>query len=430
VGRKVREVALDTLNARIKLKSRSKPYFRMLDQGAHFGYRKGQRVARWLVRVQGGGDYTVETFSTADQLIDGKWKEVTDYYTAQDEARELAKRMSGNGAGSAVTGPFTVNCAMEEYLARKEAEDSKGLTDAKNRTENLIRPTLGDILVRDLTRDGLTKWINGIARRPRHVRGKAGKKSRALPAPATEEEKRQRKSSANRTRTVLFAALNQAFHDGRVDSDAAWRAVKPFREADSAKVRYFSVDEFRRLDNVTEGDFRQLLKAGVLTGCRYGELTRLRVGDFNLDAGTLFVGKSKSGKARHVVLTAEGQGFFRQLTVGRQPSELMLKRDGGGAWGPSHQIRPMKQACARARITPAAGFHILRHTYASLLVMAGAPLNVVATNLGHADTRMCERHYAHLAPSYVAETIRKFAPTFGTVEESNVVEATRRGGVR
>ena len=35
--------------------------------------------------------------------------------------------------------------------------------------------------------------------------------------------------------------------------------------------------------------------------------------------------------------------------------------------------------------------------------MGGMPLMVVARNLGHADTRMVERHYGHLAPSYVAE---------------------------
>ena len=53
--------------------------------------------------------------------------------------------------------------------------------------------------------------------------------------------------------------------------------------------------------------------------------------------------------------------------------------------------------CKAARISPAASFHVLRHTYASHLVMAGAPLQVVAANLGHADTRMTEKHYAHLA---------------------------------
>lgn len=53
--------------------------------------------------------------------------------------------------------------------------------------------------------------------------------------------------------------------------------------------------------------------------------------------------------------------------------------------------------------------------------MSGVPLNVVAHNLGHADTRMTERHYSHLAPSYIAETIRKFAPEFGTLDETRVV---------
>ncbi len=60
--------------------------------------------------------------------------------------------------------------------------------------------------------------------------------------------------------------------------------------------------------------------------------------------------------------------------------------------------------------------------------MGGVPLPVVAHNLGHADTRMTERHYAHMAPSYVAESIRKFAPRFGTVEQSKVVPIERARG--
>jgi hypothetical protein len=54
------------------------------------------------------------------------------------------------------------------------------------------------------------------------------------------------------------------------------------------------------------------------------------------------------------------------------------------------------------------------------MVMAGVPLNVVGHNLGYADTRMTEKHCAHLAPSYVAETIRRLVPSFGTVERSTV----------
>jgi hypothetical protein len=51
------------------------------------------------------------------------------------------------------------------------------------------------------------------------------------------------------------------------------------------------------------------------------------------------------------------------------------------------------------------------------------PLMVVAKNLGHADTRMVERHYGHLAPSFVADAIRAGAPRFGTVRNKGNVRA-------
>ena len=70
----------------------------------------------------------------------------------------------------------------------------------------------------------------------------------------------------------------------------------------------------------------------------------------------------------------------------------------------------MRAACMHARITPPLGFHGLRHTWASLAVMNGVPLMVVARNLGHADTRMVEKHYGHMAPSYIVEAIHAGAP--------------------
>jgi integrase len=91
----------------------------------------------------------------------------------------------------------------------------------------------------------------------------------------------------------------------------------------------------------------------------------------------------------------------------------MLRRSNGEPWRPSNQTVPLAVACRRAGISPPINFHALRHSYASLAVMAGAPLHVVGKNLGHADTRMVEKHYGHMADSYVADTIRAAAPRFG-----------------
>src|SRR5262249_32610079 len=139
------------------------------------------------------------------------------------------------------------------------------------------------------------------------------------------------------------------------------------------------------------------------------ELTRLEIADFNSQAGTLTIRKSKSGKPRHVILTPEGAAFFRTHCAGR--TGLMFPRHDGQPWGKSEQARPMRTACARAGIPPIS-FHGLRHTWASLAVMAGMPLVVVARNLGHADSRMTERHYGHLASDYIARTIHAHAPRY------------------
>jgi len=86
----------------------------------------------------------------------------------------------------------------------------------------------------------------------------------------------------------------------------------------------------------------------------------------------------------------------------------------------------MAAACERAKITPAINFHGLRHTWASLAVMASVPLMVVAKNLGHRDTRMVEMHYGHMAPNYVADAIRAGAPRFGFKPDAKIAALARR----
>jgi integrase len=52
-------------------------------------------------------------------------------------------------------------------------------------------------------------------------------------------------------------------------------------------------------------------------------------------------------------------------------------------------------------------------------------MGVIAEQLGHADTQMTEKHYAHLAPSYVADTIRAQFLTLGIGGDDPVVSLRR-----
>src|SRR5262249_40161036 len=153
-----------------------------------------------------------------------------------------------------------------------------------------------------------------------------------------------------------------------------WRKLRRFEGVDSARLRYLSIDESVRLLNACPEDFRRLVRAALETGCRFGELARLVVADFNPDVGTVAVTRSKTNRRRHVVLTDDGVAFFRSLCIGRSGDERMLLRDDGGEWRHTNQARPMAAAVARAKIAPRISFHGLRHTYASLAIMNGVPL--------------------------------------------------------
>jgi integrase len=122
-----------------------------------------------------------------------------------------------------------------------------------------------------------------------------------------------------------------------------------------------------------------------------------------------------------VVLASEGRTLFAAWTAGRPANAHIFLREDGRSWGRSHQQRPLNDASKIAKISPPATFHVLRHTHASHLAMNGVGLGVIAAQLGHADTRMTEKHYAHLAPSYVADTIRAHFPTLGIGGEETVV---------
>jgi integrase len=164
------------------------------------------------------------------------------------------------------------------------------------------------------------------------------------------------------------------------------------------------------------------VQAALTTGARYGELTALRADDFDPDAGTLTIRMAKNGRGRHVVLTEEGIRLFSALAAGKPHNALLLPK-AEGAWLKTVQTYHMARACERAAIDPPIGFHGLRHTWASLAVMNRTPLMVVARALGHADTRMVEKHYGHLAPDFVNEAIRAGAPRFG-LEPGNVIPIT------
>jgi integrase len=385
MAKRVRDSGLDSRAARGKLKPRGKPYYKSIGEGLHLGYRKGQVEGKWVVRRYAGHQsYITDTIGTADDIADADGTTVLSFWQAQEKAREI-------GGQLAYSGPYRVQDAVADYLTFL-GDRSKVIG---GRIQKHIVAKLGDELVEGLTADAIRRWHNSMVK-----------------TDADPEVTRKSQVSANRMLATLKSALNMAFREGKVSVDVAWRRVQLFKNVIRARTRYLSLAECERLLNAADPDFRLLVRGALETGARYSELCRMVCGDFNPDAGTVHVPQSKSGKERHIILTDDGADFFRGLAAGQRGDAPMF----GKVWGPDMQRHRMWMACDNGKITPRIVFHGLRHTWASHAVMAGMPLNVVARNLGHADTKMVEKHYGHLAPSYITDQVRKYGPKFGKVE--------------
>lgn len=431
MARTVRNAKIDTRSGRAKLAERREPYWTVISAGCAIGYRRGAKGGTWIARFRAEDHKQhYESLGAADDARDADGLTVFSCPQAQERARAFFARKAREIAGDFAPsdGLYTVAKALEAYFAEREQRGSKGLAKDRAAANVRILPDLGDVELAKLSTKRIRDWQSALATAPKLTRtGHMTRKRKTVAIDKKDTDAvRARRSTANRTLTVLKAALNHAFNEGRVVSDDAWRKVKPFREADSAVVRFLSDDECRRLVNACDGAFRDLVRAALLTGCRYGELTRMCASDFGAEAGTITVQLSKAGNPRHVALTDDGRVLFSRLTAGRSARDHIFVRDDGAKWGSSHQQRPLEAASKRAKIEPAATFHILRHTYASSLAMRGVPMGVIAAQLGHADTRMTEKHYAHISPNYVSETVRAALPSLGIIEESNIAPLRRR----
>lgn len=419
MARAARDTRLENRTNRLKLET-GKRYYVAITEGLSLIYRRtGKDFGVWSVRIKDdlGSDRMIR-IGPADDFQDADGETVLTFPQAQERARALAKE--SKAVGPEVGKLPTVAEAAAHYLAWFK-EHRKSYRETEATVNAHVLPALGSRLVTELTSKTIRQWHENLAAQAARKRSSTRSTKPAFREKATTgDAKRARKSTANRILTVLKAILNKAFRDGLVSDDTEWRRVKPFENADEPVTRFLTEAESTRLVNACTPDFRPLVKAALFTGCRYGELTRLLTKDVNLDTGMIYVSpEAKSGKGRHVPLHADGLDFFRTCLVNKTGKDHVFLRSDGAPWGKNHHVRLLKAACVQARVEPAVGFHELRHTYASALAQMGVDLLSISKLLGHADTRITSRHYAHLCDNTLKAAVAKL-PGFGHVRETKV----------
>jgi len=179
--------------------------------------------------------------------------------------------------------------------------------------------------------------------------------------------------------------------------------------------RFLDFDEAQRLLSV-ESTLHAQIALALHTGMRVGELCALAWESVDFDRRTVLVKHTVFRPPRQApILTSPKGGRERKIPMsdvayatlwahrhdrGRfvfpgSKSELMVPN-------PTYQI--LHAACDEAGIDHI-GWHVLRHTFASHLVMRGIPLRIVQELLGHASIEMTMNYF----PAQINGTSNSFA---------------------
>ena len=364
---------ITTAPYRARLAPRGEPYYHKVMKGRFIGYRKTAAGGTWIAR------YTEGKTKTHSRL--GKDTEIPEYDDALQLARDWFNRIADDRTQS---GPYTLATCIADYIRdlRTRSGDDAAKRNEQVADKHIVR-ALGTAEAGRLSKRRLTEWRDNLV------------------AKSDDPDKvRKSKDSANRVLTILKAALNRAFGEGSILSDSEWRRIKPFKNVSRARDVFLTVAQCKALVTACENDFTLLVQSGLLTGARYSELTERRVADFDIQQGVLHITNGKTGP-RDVVLNDTGIEHFKLLAKGKLPADYLHQRDDGTPWNRAHQSRRIRDAvkAANSTIEEASDhlpintvFYSLRHSHASMALLAGVNIQVLAENMG-TGVRMIEKHY-------------------------------------
>jgi integrase len=134
------------------------------------------------------------------------------------------------------------------------------------------------------------------------------------------------------------------------------------------------------------------------------------VADFDPDNGTLTVKDGKGSKKRNIFLGNNATRLFTLVCEGRKTDERIFLKSNGSKWGNNHAQRPLQRAREAAAI-PHFSFHVLRHSYCSLYLMAGGNEFDLMKQLGHSTTQQISANYGHLANQHRQDEARACEPS-------------------
>lgn len=311
----------------------------------------------------------------------------------------------------------TVEEYLDVYLATKSGVEPRTLEHYRAMMRIHIAPVMGHLPLDAVSKTAVASWVNLMA-----TSGAAGK-------------------SIKNRHGFLSAMFANAVDDGLIPANPCAKTRLP--ETERPDMVFLSEDEFTDLLAYIPAHHQPLVLTLAATGMRWGEVTALRPGDFDLDKMTVkisrawkasadgwYIGPPKTKRSRRTInlpdnllphirpliesgseyvftnsrgLPVRQQNFFeavwspaRRLANGLAPFKS-AKADRARPWvAKTHGIWNGRQPASKP-LGQWPRVHDLRHSHVAWLLAQGVGIDVISRRLGHESIQTTMDIYGHVA---------------------------------
>ncbi len=222
-------------------------------------------------------------------------------------------------------------------------------------------------------------------------------------------------------RNLLSRILRTAVEWGYLEENPVAKVKLRPRPLESP-VRYLLPEQVQRLLAEVREPCRTMVLVAVLTGLRRSELFALRWAVVDLDRGVLEVRESvyngqfstpkTHSSVRRIPLSSPVVAALRSRraqVARREPEDLVFASQKGTPLRPENILkREIHPACKRLML-PRVGWHMFRHTHATLLNELGESIKTAQAILGHSDLGTTLRIYTHAVPQTMSHAEERLA---------------------
>jgi integrase len=332
-----------------------------------------QKIKRYYARIQIGGIRRRFWFGSSEKK------------SARDLAEKVKAIAAGNEVFTTVASTAVVDATGRkdmrlESLAHLHLEWTKANRSARSYTLrsyaiNAFRKFMGPSMVSEITRLKLSQFYD-------HARAKHSRRNNGG------------NHYYREVKTMLLWAEEYEVCDLPV------KHFPPMRHTPPRTLRFTDEEIAKLLACIPEGDFRDMLLFGLMTGLRPHEMRTLKKSEIMHDGhGHSYVlieihktsRSARDPQPRTVPLTKEACEIIKRQCAAYPKAEFVFLNEAGTPYDSAGFRHKLERWCRRAKIDKKPPY-ALRHTFASL--QADGDTNMVALGqlMGHSSTRTTARY--------------------------------------